>query len=108
MQSNRIPLHSAVIYISVALISAAAIAYEILLIRLLSIIHWHHFAYMIISVALLGFGASGTFLSLLKREHTEAFVQLYSINAIGFGVLSLIASRSTPLQMTITYRNIRC
>ena len=48
--------------LSVALISAAALAYEILLMRLLSIIHWHHFAYMIISVALLGYGASGTFM----------------------------------------------
>ena len=45
--------------IAVALISAAALAYEILLMRLFSIVLWHHFAYMIISLALLGYGASG-------------------------------------------------
>ena len=28
--------------------------------RLFSIIHWHHFAYMMISVAMLGYGAAGT------------------------------------------------
>ncbi|NCF60178.1 MAG: hypothetical protein GWP64_10000, partial [Gammaproteobacteria bacterium] len=51
-------------------ISAAAIGYEILLMRVLSIVQWHHFAYMIISLALLGYGASGTFIALL-RSHLE-------------------------------------
>ena len=53
--------------LSIALISAAALAYEILLMRLFSIIQWHHFAYMMISLALLGYGASGTFLVLTRR-----------------------------------------
>ena len=39
--------------IAIALLSAAALAYEVLLARLFSIVLWHHFAYMIISVALL-------------------------------------------------------
>ena len=37
--------------VAVALLSAAALGYEILLMRLFSIILWHHFAYMMISVA---------------------------------------------------------
>ena len=45
---------------AVAVVSAAILAYEVLLMRLFSIVSWHHFAYMIISIALLGFGASGT------------------------------------------------
>jgi len=64
--------------ISVGLISAAALAYEILLMRLFSIVHWHHFAYMMISLALLGYGASGTFLALaggpLRRRYATAFI----------------------------------
>jgi len=48
--------------------SASVLAYEILLMRLLSISFWTHFAYMVISVALLGFGASGSFLFLLSRR----------------------------------------
>ena len=40
-------------YASVALLSAAALAYEILLTRLFAIVQWHHFAYMMISAALL-------------------------------------------------------
>lgn len=53
--------------ITLALISATALAYEVLLMRLFSIIQWHHFTYMIISLALLGYGISGTFLALNKH-----------------------------------------
>jgi SAM-dependent methyltransferase len=74
---------------SVALISAAALAYEILLMRLLSIIHWHHFAYMIISVALLGYGASGTFLSLSQNRLKGKFGSAFMVNAVLFGLTSV-------------------
>jgi hypothetical protein len=51
---------------AISVISAAAIGYEILLMRFLSIIQWHHFASLIISLALLGCGASGIFLALTQ------------------------------------------
>ena len=54
--------------LAVSLVSAAALAYEILLTRLFAIIQWHHFAYMIISVALLGYGAAGTMVTLLRTR----------------------------------------
>src|SRR5215213_8132432 len=76
--------------LAVALISAAVLAYEVLLTRLFVIIQWHHFAFMIISVALLGFGASGTFTALVRpgldRHHTAAFVGfalLFAVTAPG-------------------------
>ena len=53
---------------AIALLSAAALGYEILLMRLFSIILWHHFAYMMISVAMLGYGAAGTFVALAQRS----------------------------------------
>ena len=56
-----------------ALVSAAALAYEILLMRLFSIALWHHFAYMIISLALLGYGASGALLMLAPRAVQRHF-----------------------------------
>ncbi len=52
----------------VGIISVSIIAYQIALMRILSISQFHHFAYMIISVALLGFGSSGTFLSLFRTK----------------------------------------
>jgi len=74
---------------SIGLISAAALAYEILLMRLFSIIQWHHFAYMMISLALLGYGASGTFLALIRRWSDEHFLAIYLVNAVAFGVASV-------------------
>jgi spermidine synthase len=50
--------------LAVALISAAVLGLEVALMRALSISRWHHFAYLVISLALLGFGASGTWLAL--------------------------------------------
>jgi len=64
--------------LGVALISAAALAYEILLIRLFSIALWHHFAYMIISLAMLGYGASGALLSLAPHAVRRHFAPLFS------------------------------
>ena len=54
--------------LALALVSAATIALELALMRALSLRFWSHFAYMVISVALLGFGASGTALTLLRRR----------------------------------------
>jgi hypothetical protein len=58
------------------LISAAVLADEVVLVRAFSIGLWHHFAYMVISVALLGFGASGTLLAVLGRRKTSFDAQI--------------------------------
>ena len=58
---------------AVAIVSGSALAYEVLLMRLFSIIQWHHFASMIISLALLGYGASGTFLALYRGRLEQFF-----------------------------------
>jgi len=49
------------------LLSSSLLAFEIALLRVFSIASYHHFAYMAVGVALLGFGASGTVLVLLRR-----------------------------------------
>ena len=54
--------------------------------RLFSIIQWHHFAYMMISLALLGYGISGAFLTLLQRPLLQRFASSYIINLALFGV----------------------
>ena len=72
--------------VAVALLSSAVVAYEILLMRLFSIVQWHHFAYMIISLALLGYGASGTFIALARRWLLARFAIVFAIAAAIFGV----------------------
>jgi len=56
---------------AIALLSVSLIAFELTLIRILSIVQWYHFAYMVISVALLGFGAAGTFIAVFKESLIE-------------------------------------
>ena len=75
--------------VAIAIISAAALGYEILLLRLFAIIQWHHFASMIISLALLGFGASGTFLVLAGERVVSRFAALFAANAVLFGGTSM-------------------
>ena len=65
------------------------LAYEVLLMRLFSIVHWHHFAYMIISVALLGFGASGTFITIYQMRLVRAYRTAYLGNGAAFAVTTL-------------------
>ena len=53
---------------------------------MLSIVQWHHFAYMIISLALLGYGASGTFIAITKRLLQPRFELFFSLSALLFSV----------------------
>lgn len=60
------------VYVGVFLLSAAALAFEINLSRIFSVSQFYHFAFMVVSLALLGYGASGTFLSLFPQAKKRA------------------------------------
>lgn len=75
--------------IAITLVSAGALAYEVLLIRLFSIVQWHHFAYMAISIALLGYGASGSFLALFQDRLSRWFTAVFALSAALFGVSAI-------------------
>jgi spermidine synthase len=72
------------------LVSAGAIGYELLLMRTLSIVQWHHFAYMVISLALLGYGASGTFIALFRRRLESRFGVAFASSALLFSITMLV------------------
>ncbi|MBX3027360.1 hypothetical protein KF840_20875 [bacterium] len=59
------------ILVAVGLLAAAVMLVEIALTRIFSFTIWHHFAFMVLSVALLGFAVSGVVLALAPqlREH---------------------------------------
>ncbi|UCC55739.1 MAG: SAM-dependent methyltransferase [Gammaproteobacteria bacterium] len=85
--------------ISVAMVSAAALGYEVLLMRLFSIIQWHHFAYMVISLALLGYGASGTFIALARKFLLDRYKPAYWYSLVLFGLASVacyLAAQRVP------------
>jgi hypothetical protein len=52
--------------ISLGLVSASVIGFQLALMGYFSNTQWSHFAFMVISVALLGFGASGTWITLFR------------------------------------------
>ena len=87
---------------AVALLSAATLGYEILLTRLFSIVQWHHFAFLVISVALLGFGASGTFLVVLGDRIRGGVESFLALAALGFGLaapVSFVIAERTPFNV---------
>lgn len=71
---------------AIALVSAAALAYQLLLMRWLAIAHWHPFAVVIISLALLGHGLSGTALSLWRTRAVRGFDAWFPACALAFAV----------------------
>ena len=50
--------------VALACLSASIISYQVILMQVLASVVWYHFAYLIISFALLGFGLSGTLLAI--------------------------------------------
>ena len=75
--------------LAILLISAMALSYEILLMRLFSIVQYHHFAYMVISIALLGYGASGTFLVFSRQRFLRHFSGVFIANLLLFGITAV-------------------
>lgn len=57
--------------VAVALLAAATLSFEILLVRIFAIEHFHHVAYMAIGVAMLGIGASGTLVAVAGGASTR-------------------------------------
>ncbi len=86
--------------LAVTLLSAATLAYEILLVRIFAIEHFHHFAYMAIGVAMLGFGASGTLLALAGKLDQRAAARWFFWSGVAAAV-SLIASPTLVHQISL-------
>ena len=61
MQNSRIGLSD---YVAMGLVSCAVLIYEIAIIRVLSVVLWYHFAFLAVSLAMLGLGVPGVWYSL--------------------------------------------
>lgn len=73
------------------LLSTATLAFEINLARLFSAAQFYHFAFMIVSIALLGFGASGTALTVFPALQKEDPKKRLSQLGFAMGVSMLVA-----------------
>lgn len=90
---------------AVFLLSLSSLAFEVLLTRVFSLSQWNHLSFMVISIALFGFAAAGTFLNIMDTHKKDweqrlstsgpvkIFILLYSVTAIG----SFIVLNQIPL-----------
>lgn len=83
--------------LALALLSAATIALEITLTRLFAVAQFYHFAFMVVSLALLGFGLSGTVLSLAPWLGDRPPARLLAASGLGFALTTLAAYTVTNL-----------
>jgi SAM-dependent methyltransferase len=77
------------VVLGVGVLSGAALAFEILLIRLFAIVEWQHLTFLVISLALLGYGASGTLIALLRERLLKRFFISAAVFAASFGATSV-------------------
>ena len=76
------------------LLSIGITAHQIGLMQILSYIQWYHFAYMVVALALLGFGASGTLFALFRQKLLANSPSLLPFLMFGCG-LSMAAAMSS-------------
>ncbi len=97
-------------YAGIFLISAATLLLQVTFTRIFSVSIWYHFAFLVVSTALFGFGASGVVLSLTPRSErdltrlgwtpaffaTSAVVAYLGTNAVPFSPFQILTS---PIQI---------
>ena len=76
---------------AIALLSGGSIALEILLVRAFGIEQFHHFAYLAINVAMLGFAAGGTLVAVVRLPDETGIGRWFRRTAIAAGT-SLLAA----------------
>jgi len=81
-----------------ALVAMTVLTYEIAITRLLSVVLWYHFAFLSISVAMLGLGASGVWISLRKPSH-RAIASALWVAGISIPLSVCIIVKARPVLM---------
>ena len=87
---------------ALAMISVSVIGLEITLMRVLALRFWTYFAAMVISVALLGFGFSGTTLALVQtrlRPYHQLWLSVFAFSSALSVLLCAWAVQQIPLDV---------
>jgi hypothetical protein len=81
------------VYLGIFLLAGSILLLEIALTRVFAIMLWHHLAYMVVAVAMLGFGAAGSLLTA-RRERSGALpASTLAGLAAGYAFATLLALR---------------
>ncbi|MEE4363073.1 MAG: hypothetical protein V2J08_04020 [Desulfotignum sp.] len=88
--------------IALGLVSAAVIGFQLALMWYFSNTQWNHFAFMVISVALLGFGASGTFITVCRpwiMKHSNHVIAGAMLCSAFFMTISISLCQWAPFRL---------
>src|SRR6201984_1118490 len=107
--ASQAEIPPATLLAGIGLSSFAALLLELALTRLFSVVLFYHFAFLAISIALLGLGAGGVFAYLrkesLERYETRALVaRLCNLNALIVPVVLVVALR-IPVSLHLSTAN---
>jgi len=87
-------------YIGIFLLAMSALAFEVLLTRVLSYRYWYHYASLIIAIAMLGNGIAGTFAGFFRKRARSMRV-LLPLLAVAYALFlpyAVIWANKTPYQ----------
>lgn len=87
-------------YAAIFLLALSVLVVEVALTRIFALITFYHFTYLIIGLALLGFGAAGTVLSVSRRFAGSSIRPDVLASAIWFFALALLISLLTISKVT--------
>jgi hypothetical protein len=89
------------LYFGVALVAMSSLMFELTLVRIFSVTLWYHFAFMAISIAMLGIGAAGIYVYVFaparSQEHTLRRLAVSSL------ALSVTAVAALVIQLNIRF-----
>ena len=91
VSDHTLPTGERAIFAGVGLVSMAVLILQIALTRLFSFTIWYHFAYVTISVALLGYGASGTLVAVRPAIVGRVPARRLALFAVACGAAIVVA-----------------
>ena len=94
---DRRPFSDRSLAAALAFVSASAIAHQIVIMQMLSIAQWDRFASMVISMAMLGFGAAGTVATIFRDRLRRAIRPALMLLCAGTAVAIALTPRLSAL-----------
>lgn len=87
----RIPLIGLVVFC----VAMSTLLLQLVQTRIFGVVYWNHLVYLIVSIALLGFGISGTWLAFGKESWLARFLTLHKA-AWGYVIFGLLSTLVIP------------
>ena len=91
---------AASLYCGIFILAGSVLLVEIALTRVFAIMMWNHFTYLVVSVALTGFGAAGTILTIQRQAlDPRSPARTLAFLSVAYGLCVMLAlqiSRACP------------